>query len=196
MKTLLEHLRISLVSTLVLAVILCGVYPLVVWGIAQAFFPDQANGSLVYRGRTVVGSALIGQDFKEPAYFHPRPSAAGKGYDAASSGGSNFGPISKAFLEAVAERVKVYRLENGLPEDLQVPADAVTASASGLDPHVSIQNAILQVPRVARARRLDEETVLRLVREHTEGPDLGIFGETRVNVLLLNLDLDRKEVSK
>ena len=192
MKSILVELRVALVSTVVLAAILCGIYPVAVWGVAQLLFPQEANGSLVFRGRTVVGSSLIGQDFKEARYFHPRPSAAGDGYDAAGSGGSNLGPISKKLLDAVSERTRSYRAENALADEVRVPADAVTASGSGLDPHISVANALLQAPRVANARGLDRGTVLGLVRERTEGPDLGLFGEPRVNVLLLNLDLDRK----
>lgn len=190
MKTLLQDLRIALLSTLVLTAILCGLYPLVIWGLAQAVFPNQANGSLVARGGKVVGSSRIGQNFTGPQYFHPRPSSAGNGYDAANSGGSNLGPISQKLLDAVKDRVTAYRKENGVAGDALVPADAVTASASGLDPHISVRNAALQAPRVARARGVSEETVRRLVEAHTEGPDLGILGEPGVNVLMLNLALD------
>lgn len=195
MKSLLQDLRIALVSTLFLTVILCGLYPLVIWGLAQAVFPDRANGSLVVRDGTVVGSSLIGQNFTAPQYFHPRPSAAGNGYDGASSGGTNLGPTSQKLLDAVKDRVIAYRKENGLAEDALVPADAVTASASGLDPHISERNAALQVSRVAKARKLSEEEVRRLVAQHTDGPDLGILGEPGVNVLMLNLALDRMKVS-
>jgi K+-transporting ATPase ATPase C chain len=190
MKTLLQDLRIALLSTLILTVILCGLYPLVVWGIAQVVFADKANGSLVVRDGKVVGSSLIGQNFTGPQYFRPRPSAAGNGYDTASSGGSNLGPTSQKLLDAVKERVAAYRQENGLADDALVPADAVTASGSGLDPHISARNAALQTPRVARARGMSEEAVRRLVEAHTEGPDLGILGEPGVNVLMLNLALD------
>lgn len=190
MKTLIEHLRISIVSTALLTVLLCGLYPLAVWAVAQLLFADQANGSLVVRDGTVVGSSLIGQSFTGPQYFHPRPSAAGNGYDAAASSGSNLGPLSQKLLDAVKERVTAYRSENGLPEDALVPADAVTASGSGLDPHISLRNAALQIPRVAKARGLSEEAVRRLVERHTEGPDLGILGDPGVNVLMLNLALD------
>ena len=192
MKSFIVEMRTSIVATLILAAILCGLYPLAVWGIAQAIFPDEANGSLVHRGRSVVGSALIGQAFKGPEFFHPRPSAAGSGYDAASSGGSNLGPISKKLLDAVGERVKAYRSENGLPDGALVPADAVTASGSGLDPHIGVENAMLQAPRVARARGLDPAAVVEVVRRRIEGPDLGFLGDPRVNVLLLNRDLERK----
>ncbi len=190
MKTLLEHLRIAILSTIVLTVILCGIYPLVIWGLAQAVFPSRANGSLVVRNGVVVGSSLIGQNFTAPQYFHPRPSAAGNGYDGANSSGTNLGPTSQKLLDAVKDRVAAYRKENGLADNALVPADAVTASASGLDPHISERNAALQVARVAKARHLSEDEVRRLVAQHIDGPDLGILGDPGVNVLMLNLALD------
>lgn len=196
MKKLIVELRTAVLSTAILTAVLCGLYPLAVWGIAQTLFHDEANGSLVRRGQAVVGSSLIGQDFKGPGYFHPRPSAAGNGYDGANSGGSNLGPTSKKLLDAVAERVKAYRDGNGLPEGVWVPADAVTASGSGLDPHVSPANARLQAPRVAKERGVRTDQVLRLAEEHTEDRDLGFLGERRVNVLLLNIDLDRRYPSR
>ncbi|MSS71169.1 MAG: K(+)-transporting ATPase subunit C [Candidatus Latescibacteria bacterium] len=186
----MQDLRIALISTLILTVILCGLYPLVIWGIAQAVFSDKANGSLIVRDGTVIGSSLIGQNFTGPQYFHARPSAAGSGYDGASSSGTNLGPTSQKLLDAVKERVAAYRKENGLADDALVPADAVTASSSGLDPHISERNAALQTSRVATARKLSEEEVRRLVEAHTEGPDLGILGDPGVNVLMLNLALD------
>lgn len=192
MKTMIAELRASVVATLLLVVLCCGGYPLVVWGIAQAAFPGKANGSLLRRGDNVVGSSLIGQGFKGPAYFHPRPSAAGKGYDAVNSGGTNLGPTSKRLIDDVRSRVAAFRAENGLPSDATVPADAVTASASGLDPHISFANALLQAGRVAAARGLTKEDVLKRVQAHAEGRTLGILGEPRVNVLVLNLDLDGK----
>jgi K+-transporting ATPase ATPase C chain len=133
---------------------------------------------------------LIGQGFAGPKYFHPRPSAAGQGYDAVRSGGSNLGPTSKKLVDAVRQRATDYRAENNLSPEILVPADAVTASASGLDPHISLNNALLQTSRVARARGLDKMAVRKLVGAYTEGRDLGIFGEPRVNVLILNLALD------
>jgi len=191
MNNLIVQLRISLMATLFLAVILCGVYPLTVWVLAQALFPDKANGSLVIGNGKILGSSLIAQGFTSPRYVHPRPSAAGQGYDASRSGGSNLGPLSRTLVETVRQRVEEYRSENNLPLDAPVPADAVTASASGLDPHISLKNALIQARRVARARGLSEALVLRQIQGHTEGRDLGMLGEPRVNVLMLNLALDR-----
>jgi K+-transporting ATPase ATPase C chain len=190
MKNWLKELRISLVAVLSLAVILCGLYPAAVWVLAQGLFPAKANGSLIERSGTTLGSSLIGQSFSGPEYFHPRPSAAGQGYDAARSGGSNLGPTSKKLIDEVRRRASDYRAENSLGPETKVPADAVTASASGLDPHISLKNALLQMPRVARARGLGEMAVRKLVEAYTGGRDLGIFGEPRVNVLMLNLALD------
>ena len=153
-KEVAISLRISLMATLSLAVILCGIYPLLVWVLAQGLFPARANGSLVVHKGQVVGSGLLSQGFADSKYFHPRPSAAGSGHDAASSGGSNLGPISKRLVETVQQRVFDYRTENDLTPDNRVPADAVTASASGLDPHISVENAVLQAKRVAKARGL------------------------------------------
>jgi K+-transporting ATPase ATPase C chain len=191
MKNLIVQLRISLVATLFLALILCGVYPLTVWVLAQGMFPDRANGSLVKDNDRLLGSRLIAQGFQSPKYFHPRPSAAGQGYDATRSGGTNLGPLSRKLVETVRQRAEEYRNKNNLPLDAPVPADAVTASASGLDPHISLKNALVQAHRVARGRGLSENLVLKQVELHTEGRDLGILGEPRVNVLMLNLALDR-----
>ncbi len=192
MKTLLTELRSAIAVTLVLALVCCGIYPLVVYGIAQVAFPHQANGSLIAaKDGTVHGSRLIGQQFAGEKYFHPRPSAAGAGYDAASSSGSNFGPTSEKLRNAVKDRIAAYRTANGLKESDAGPADAVTASASGLDPHISVRNAELQVARVATARGLTKDAVLALVRASTETADVGILGEPRVNVLTLNLLLDK-----
>jgi potassium-transporting ATPase KdpC subunit len=191
MKTLIAELRISLLATLSLAVILCGLYPMVVWILAQGLFPAKANGSMILQDGKIVGSSLIAQGFTGPKYFHPRPSAAGQGYDAASSGGSNLGPTSKKLVDGVRQRVFDYRVENDLGPDAEVPADAVTASASGLDPHISVKNALLQARRVAKARGdLPVELVMEKIKAHTEGRTLGILGEPRVNVLMLNLDLE------
>jgi potassium-transporting ATPase KdpC subunit len=193
MKNILREIRIGLISTLMLTLIVCVIYPMFVWGIAQGLFHEKANGSLIIHDHKIIGSSLISQGFTGVQYFHPRPSAAGTGYDPMSSGGSNLGPLSKVLADTILYRVKEYRRENNLPAHIPVPADAVTASASGLDPHISILNALLQSPRVAKARDLSEEVIRRKIAAHTEERDLGIFGEPRVNVLVLNLDLDRNE---
>ena len=168
------------------------VYPLVVTGIAQVGFGAKADGSLVERDGVVVGSALIGQVFEGPGYFHPRPSAAGDGYDAMASGASNLGPSNPELLDAVAERKAEYRRANGLAAGDRVPVDAITGSGSGLDPDISPANARLQARRVAEARGVPLERVLRLVDEATEGRPLGILGDPGVNVLELNLALDER----
>jgi K+-transporting ATPase ATPase C chain len=192
MKALFSEIRGAIFSTVVLAIVCCGFYPLIVFGVSQTFFRDKANGSLIVdQAGTVRGSKLLGQGFTDPKYFHPRPSAAGNGYDAANSGGSNLGPTSQKLKDAIKDRIDAYRSENGLSADQDVPADAVTASGSGLDPHISLRNAEFQVPRVAKARGLSEEKVRELIRENTEGRDLGILGDLGVNVLQLNLALDQ-----
>ena len=169
--------------------VLTGVaYPLAVTGVAQVAFPSRADGSLIERDGRVVGSRLIGQGFEAPRYFRPRPSAAGDGYDAMSSAASNLGPTNDDLIAAVHERRAVYERANGS----SAPVDAVTSSGSGLDPHISPANARAQAPRVARARRLELELVLRLVEEHTDGRSLGFLGEPGVNVLELNLALDER----
>ncbi|HEX2965608.1 MAG TPA: potassium-transporting ATPase subunit KdpC [Syntrophorhabdaceae bacterium] len=190
MKSLLSQLRTSVVISVCLLLLVCGLYPAIVWIVAQIVFPYQANGSLVRSGEKIVGSYLIGQKFEGPMYFHPRPSAAGNGYDARSSGGSNLGTISKNLIETIKKRAADYRQENGLLPYAVIPADAVTASASGLDPHISPENAFLQANRVAKARNVGEGTVIREILSNTEGPDLWIFGEKRINVLKLNMALD------
>ena len=192
MKNLFTELRSAVMVTLVFAVVCCGLYPLVVFGIAQVFFPDQANGSLIVDANgTVHGSQLLGQQFTADKYFQSRPSAAGNGYDATSSGGSNLGPTSSNLVTTIAQRIADYRTQNGLATNAPVPADAVTASGSGLDPHISLRNAELQAPRVAKARNLSVEKVLALVRANTDPASLGFLGEPGVNVLKLNLALDR-----
>jgi len=190
MKTWLTEARRSVLAVAVLAVVLCGLYPLAAWILAQGLFPGRANGSLIARDGVVVGSSLIGQRFSGPEYFHPRPSAAGQGYDGGRSGGTNLGPLSKALAETVRDRIAAYRAENGLGASTPIPADAVTASASGLDPHISPENARLQAPRVARVRGLAEADVRAWIAACTAGRTLGILGEPRVNVLRLNLALD------
>ena len=192
MKDLIRELRISLIATLSLAVLLCGVYPLIIWVFAQGLFPARANGSLLVRDGKVIGSSFIGQGFTDPKYFHPRPSAAGEGYDGAHSGATNWGPLSKKLIDVVRNRAVAYRAENELPPDTPVPADAVTASASGLDPHISVKNALLQARRVAKARSMSVEVILRKIEDYTERRTFGILGEPRVNVLMLNLDLGEK----
>jgi potassium-transporting ATPase KdpC subunit len=193
LKEFFSHIRGAVVSTLVLAVVCCGLYPLIVFGISQLLFHDQANGSLIIAtDGSVRGSKLLGQAFSDPKYFHPRPSAAGNGYDASSSGGSNLGPTSQKLVDTIKERLGAYRAENGLSETEPVPADSVTASGSGLDPHISLRNAEFQIPRVAKTRGLSEDKVRQLVQRNTDGRDLGIFGEPGVNVLRLNLALDQQ----
>ncbi len=192
MNNILKELRITLTAVLSLAVLLCGIYPVAVWAIAQSLFPNQANGSLIQVNGKMTGSALLAQRFADTGYFHPRPSAAGDGYDAANSGGSNLGPTSQKLIDRVKERIASYRLENNLGPEILIPADAVTASGSGLDPHVSLRNALLQAERVAKARGINEAVIQKKIAAYTEGRDLMIFGEPRINVLMLNLDLDRK----
>jgi len=178
-------------ATLVLAAVCCGLYPLLVFDIAQTAFHQQANGSLIVDAKGVVrGSRLLGQGFTAAGYFHPRPSAAGNGYDAVNSGGSNLGPSSRKLYDTIRERVAAYRKENGLADSASVPADAVTASGSGLDPHISLRNGELQCARVARARGWNVERLRELIQQHTEGQHPGFPGEARVNVLTLNLALD------
>jgi K+-transporting ATPase ATPase C chain len=189
MKNLITEIRISLMATFLLAILVCGFYPIAVWVVGHGLFPQKADGSLVTSKRTVVGSSLLAQGFAGPHYFHPRPSAAGQGYAATHSGGSNLGPISKKLVDRVGQRAADYRTENNLTPDALVPADAVTASASGLDPHISVKNALFQARRVAKARGLSEEVVLEKIKAHTEGRTLGILGELRINVLMLNLEL-------
>ncbi len=192
MKPLLSELRPAIVSTLVFAAVCCGLYPLAVTGISKVAFSDKANGSLIVdKSGTIVGSTLLGQNFTGENYFHPRPSAAGaSGYDAASSSGSNLGPTSQKLADLVKERVATYRTTNGLAETQPVPADAVTASASGLDPHISPANAALQMNRVAKARNITPEKTTELIRANTDGAFFGVLGEPGVNVVKLNLALD------
>jgi K+-transporting ATPase ATPase C chain len=192
MKTIAKELVTAILATLLFAIVLCGIYPVVIWGISLLIFPHAANGSLIEsKDRTIIGSELLGQNFAEAKYFHPRPSAAGaNGYDAASSSGSNLGPTSQKLIDAVKVRVEAYRKENALSDSTLVPGDAVTSSASGLDPHISIKNAALQVPRVAKERGLGIEVVQNEVVKATDGRSLGFLGEPGVNVLKLNLALD------
>ena len=190
MQPFLRQLRPALLAVIVFSVLLGIVYPLVVTAIGQVAFNDNANGSLIEVDGEVVGSELLGQSFVAPEYFHSRPSAAGAGYDASASSGSNLGPTNPDFLAAVDERVAAYRSENGLADGALVPVDAVTASASGLDPAISIANARLQAPRVAAERDLPLDDVLALIDDHTTGRDLLVLGEPAVQVVALNLALD------
>jgi K+-transporting ATPase ATPase C chain len=189
---MLNDLKTSLrpaFSSLILLTIITGlIYPLAITGLAQLAFSHQANGSLIRDGDRVVGSALIGQNFTEPRYFHPRPSAAGDGYNASASSGSNLGPTSQALADAIRDRVSAARTDGVTGP---VPADMVTASGSGLDPHISPANALAQVDRVAAARHLLPSRVRALVEQAVEQPTLGILGDPHVNVLLLNRQLDR-----
>jgi K+-transporting ATPase ATPase C chain len=191
MKNLFSEIRAAVMVTLALAIVCCGLYPFVVFGVSQILFHDQANGSLIVdQAGTIHGSRLLGQQFTAEKYFHSRPSAAGNGYDAANSSGSNLGPTSKKLADAITQNISDYRAQNNLATNAPVPADAVTASGSGLDPHISLRNAELQTPRVAKARGLSEDKVRELVRANTDAADLGLLGEPGVNVLKLNLALD------
>jgi K+-transporting ATPase ATPase C chain len=191
MKAFVKEIITSILATLVFAVVLCGIYPTIIWGAAQLLFPHQANGSLVEsKDLRTIGSEQLGQNFAAAKYFHPRPSAAGQGYDAANSGGSNLGPTSQKLVDTVKQRVIDYRNENALPDDALVPGDAVTASGSGLDPHISAKNAEWQASRVARERNLSLNTVKVEIGKATDGRSFGILGEPGVNVLKLNIALD------
>ena len=210
MKNILGELRTSLVLTAILLLVCCGAYPVAVWAGVEALFKDKAEGSLYAdRSGAIRGSMLLAQNFAAPGYFHPRPSAAGTGFDPTSSSGTNFGPTSSKLaigshakdkagrdlddpgnFDGIKDLVAAYRAENGLGDRDPVPADAVTRSASGLDPHISPSNALIQAVRVARARHLDLTAVQSLIAAHTDGRDLGVLGEPGVNVLALNLALD------
>jgi K+-transporting ATPase ATPase C chain len=182
----------SVVMTVLLLILVSGVYPGIVTGIGQALFKEKANGGIIYRNGNAVGANLIGQGFTKPEYFHPRPSAAGdKGYDAANSNGSNLGPTNKKLIDRIAGDVAKVRQENPDMGSQPVPVDLVTASASGLDPHISPAGARYQAARVAKARGLTTEAVMDLIDQHTEGPTLGLLGDPVVNVLELNLALDQ-----
>lgn len=192
-----QNLRIAVLMTIVTTLLLGVAYPLAVTGLAQVLFKDKANGQLIERDGRIVGSRIIGQAFSSPGYFHGRPSAAGTGYDAANSAGTNLGPTNKKLIDAVTAAVQAAKKDNpgtpACPEPCRgVPIDLVTTSASGLDPHISPAAAAFQVPRVARARQISEDDLRRVVAAHTEGRQWGFLGEPRVNVLLLNLALDEQ----
>lgn len=203
---MLKQLRPAVVSVLVLAILAGIVFPLCMTAIAGVIFPRQAKGSLITENDKVMGSELIGQPFTKAIYFHPRPSAAGSGYDGANSGGTNLGPTSSKLIKGIEDdpetkdtdesfagipqQARAYREENGLKAGTPLPADAVTRSASGLDPHISPANAALQARRVAKARGISEEQVNQLIARNTEGRQFGVLGEPRVNVLRLNMALD------
>ncbi len=181
----------AVMLTLVITVITGLIYPLVVTGLSQVLFPHQSNGSMITVNGKMVGSALIGQKFTKPEYFHGRPSGAGDGYDAANSGATNLGPTNQALVTRVSDDIKKFRQENPTYTG-PIPADLLTVSASGLDPHISPASAYAQVDRVAKARNLPAATIRQAVDRRVEGRQFGVFGEPRVNILLLNLDLDRK----
>ncbi len=183
-----KNLLISILMTIATTVLFGLIYPLVVTGLAQLIFPNKANGQLIRKNCQVVGSSIIGQGFPDGSYFHSRPSAAGNGYDAANSGGSNLGPTNQKLLDRVKGDVATAQAENpGAP----VPIDLVTTSASGFDPHITPANAEFQIPRIAKARGITVDQLRALLAKHTEGRQLGVLGEPRVNVLELNLDLDQ-----
>lgn len=202
----MKQLRPAILLTLLFILVTGLAFPAAITGIAQVVFPHQANGSLITQNGKVVGSEIIGQNFSKPEYFHPRPSAAGSGYDASNSSGTNLGPTSDKLINGIADDpatkdtdesysgvkqlAEAYRKENGLAPDAILPADAVTRSASGLDPHISPRNAELQAPRVAKARGIDEARVRELIAANTDKPFVGVFGDPAVNVLKLNRALD------
>jgi potassium-transporting ATPase KdpC subunit len=188
-----RNLITAVLYTVVTTVIFGLIYPFVVTGLAQVLFHDKANGQLLYKNGELVGSRIIGQPFSAPQYFHSRPSAAGNGYDAANSGGSNFAPTNKKLIDRVAGDVAASQVDH---PGTDVPIDLVTASGSGLDPDITPAAAEFQVARIARERHLSEDAVRKLVVQHTQGRQLGFLGEPRVNVLLLNLDLDREAASQ
>lgn len=205
-----SHIWPSIALTLWFIVLTGLVFPFAIWGISQVAFPHQANGSMIKNTKgEIIGSELIGQNFGKPEYFHSRPSAAGSGYDAANSSGTNLGPTSDKLINGIADDpetkdvdesyagvkqlAEAYRTENGLRPDLKLPADAVTRSASGLDPHISVANARLQTDRVAKARGMALEDVQKLIDSHTDPRFAGVFGDPAVNVLKLNLALDQAQ---
>lgn len=185
-----RELKAGILITIVFTVLTGLIYPLAITGLAQVIFPRQANGSLIEKNGKVIGSELIGQNFTKPGYFHPRPSAAGNGYDATASSGSNLGPTNPALADRLKKSAAEYRTEN--PTATTIPADAITASGSGLDPDITPANAMAQAARVAQARNVPVERVQQLISQYTDSRTLGIFGEPRTNVLKLNLALDQQ----
>jgi potassium-transporting ATPase KdpC subunit len=189
----MKNLAIALRLTIILLVIVSGIYPAFVWAVGKTMFPNQDSGSLIRNEKgVVIGSKLLAQNFTRPEYFHPRPSAAGSnGYDATASGGSNLAPTSAKLISSVKDLAATYRKENGLAPNAKVPVDAVTKSASGLDPDISLDNANIQALRISRTRGVNIQKILNLISSKEKDRDLGVFGETRVNVLELNLALDK-----
>lgn len=195
MKKPWNLLKTALIASALFALLLSGIYPLLIYGIGDLFFKEKAHGSLIRDKNThkILGSKWIGQNFQGPAYFHPRPSYAGvKGYDGMNSSGSNLGPTSLLLIETIRQRCLDFRKENGITDSILIPIDAVTASASGLDPHISVENALLQSKRIAEARHLDINIVQNLIEDYTQPKEFGILGQSRVNVLLLNQALDER----
>lgn len=192
MNLFFKSLKPAFLCIVCLTILLGILYPVFMWGVGHLIFTKKANGSLFfYENGQPLGSEWIAQDFTKPGYFHPRPSNAGNGYDAANSSGSNLGPTSQKLIDTLKKNVANFRSENELGSDVLVPADAVCSSASGLDPHISVENAFLQASRIASARELEEKAIRNLIQEYTEEPDLSIFGEKRINVLRINLALDK-----
>lgn len=195
---ILKAAKSGFLLTLFFTLFFGGIYPLFTFLVGQAVFPFQASGSLLFNAKSqkLIGSKLIAQDFSSSIYFTPRPSRSGDNYDASDSGGSELGPTSKKLMDDILSRSEHYRQFNSLHSDTCIPIDAVTVSASSLDPHISIGNALLQAPRVAKARKLPEEEVMELIQKFTERPFFGLIGEPRINVLMLNLALDHTIVEK
>ena len=193
MRTFFGSLKISFILLALLTLLLGIAYPFFMCGVGQILFHHQANGSIFYyEDGEPMGSEWIAQNFTQAQYFHPRPSNAGSnGFDATSSSGSNLGPTAQKLSDALKQRAHDYRSDNNLRSDTPIPADAVMASGSGLDPHISVANALLQAPRIASARGMSQEAVNKLIAEYTEGRTLGLFGEPRINVLRMNLALDK-----
>jgi len=197
MKNILRDTLTSIIATIVFAIVLCGIYPVLIWGIGELAFPWQTNGSLITdKNGQVIGSQLIGQDFTEPQYFHSRPSAAGSGYDPTASAGTNLGPTSQKLATMIQQNIAEYRKENNLSATSSVPADAVTSSASGLDPDISLNNAMIQASRVAKARKIDLSVVQGLIQQNIDPRGLGFLGEEGVNVLTLNIALDNLQAAQ